>query len=55
MYFMMGDSRDNSADSRYFGLVPRGYIVGRATRIVVSLDPDRHYAPRPDRFLKPLT
>ena len=54
MYFMMGDNRDNSADSRYFGFVPRSDIIGRATRIVVSLNPDRHYAPRSDRFLRPL-
>jgi len=55
MYFMMGDNRDNSADSRYFGFVPRGDIIGRATRVLVSLDPDRHYAPRSARFLAPLT
>jgi len=55
MYFVMGDSRDNSADSRYFGFVPRGNIIGRATRVVVSFDPDRIYAPRPGRFLIPLT
>ena len=55
MYFMMGDNRDNSADSRYFGFVPRGDIIGRATRVVVSLNPDRHYAPRSDRFLLPLS
>ena len=54
MYFMMGDNRDNSADSRYFGFVPRRDIVGRATRVLVSLNPDRHYAPRSDRFLLPL-
>ena len=53
-YFMMGDNRDNSADSRYFGFVPRRDIVGRATRVVVSLNPDRYYAPRSDRFLRPL-
>ena len=53
-YFMMGDNRDNSADSRYFGCVPRRDIIGRATRVVVSLNPDKHYAPRPDRFLLPL-
>jgi signal peptidase I len=55
MYFMMGDNRDNSADSRYFGFVPRRDIVGRATRVIVSLNPDRHYAPRPGRFLLPLS
>lgn len=53
-YFMLGDNRDNSGDSRYFGFVPRKNIVGRATRVVVSLNPDRHYAPRGDRFLAPL-
>jgi signal peptidase I len=55
MYFMMGDNRDNSADSRYFGFVPRSDIIGRATRVIVSLNPDRHYAPRSDRFFLPLS
>ena len=54
MYFMMGDNRDNSADSRYFGFVPRNAIVGRATRVIVSLNPDRYHAPRFGRFLTPL-
>lgn len=53
-YFMMGDNRDNSADSRYFGFVPRRDIIGRATRVLVSLNPDRHHVPRSDRFLLPL-
>jgi signal peptidase I len=54
MYVMLGDNRDNSADSRYFGFVPRRNIVGRATRVVVSLDPERHYVPRRNRFLAPI-
>ncbi len=54
MYFMMGDNRDNSADSRYFGFVPRRNIVGHATRVVFSLNPDHYYLPRGDRTLAPL-
>jgi len=53
-YFMMGDSRDNSEDSRYFGFVPRETIVGRAHRVAYSLDADRWYKPRGDRFFSPL-
>ncbi len=55
MYFMLGDNRDNSADSRYIGFVPRRNIVGRATRVVLSLNPERHFLPRQDRFFAPLT
>jgi signal peptidase I len=53
-YFMMGDNRDNSADSRYFGLVDRSRIVGRATAIVVSLDINHGYRPRWERFFSDL-
>lgn len=53
-YFMMGDSRDNSRDSRYFGFVPRSAIVGRATHVVLSLDPENSYHPRTERLLQPL-
>jgi signal peptidase I len=53
-YFMMGDSRDNSYDSRYFGFVPREQIVGRAQAVIVSFDMNRHYGPRLKRFFGPI-
>jgi signal peptidase I len=49
-YLAMGDNRDDSYDSRYFGFVPRAEIVGRARYVAVSLDPARHGLPRPDRW-----
>ena len=53
-YFMMGDNRDNSADSRYFGFVDRKEILGRATAIVISLDLQHYYQPRWPRFFTKL-
>jgi signal peptidase I len=53
-YFMMGDSRDNSYDSRYFGVVDRTQIVGRAERVLISFDINRHYGPRFSRFFDPV-
>jgi signal peptidase I len=53
-YFMMGDNRDNSFDSRYFGAVKRGRIVGRATAVIASLDTSHHWHPRWDRFFSAL-
>ncbi|UCF35859.1 MAG: signal peptidase I [Acidobacteriota bacterium] len=39
-YFMMGDNRDDSADSRYFGFLPRDYIVGRPMIVFWSYEDD---------------
>ncbi len=54
MYLVLGDNRDNSADSRYIGFVPRRNFVGRAQHVVVSFDPDHHHLPRDGRWWKPL-
>jgi signal peptidase I len=36
-YFMMGDNRDNSEDSRYWGFMPASYVKGQALFIYLSL------------------
>ncbi len=49
-YLVLGDNRDNSADSRAIGFIPRQEIIGRSRSVFMSLDPDDYYLPRPDRF-----
>ena len=53
-YFMMGDNRDNSHDSRYFGFVPRQEIVGQAKGVFVSGDLAHWLRPRFGRFFTAL-
>jgi signal peptidase I len=53
-YLMLGDNRDNSEDSRWFGLVPREKLIGRAERILVSADYKDTWALRIERFGKSL-
>lgn len=53
-YFLMGDSRDNSRDSREFGFADRDAILGKAKGILVSLDINDSYLPRGGRFFATL-
>lgn len=49
-FLMLGDNRDNSADSRYFGFVPRHLLIGQAKRILLSADIKGNWLPRLERF-----
>lgn len=47
---VMGDNRNNSVDSRYYGFIPEAEIQGRAKSVAFSVDKDNFYMPRPSRF-----
>jgi signal peptidase I len=53
-YLVLGDNRDNSADSRYIGFIPRSEIIGRSSSVAMSFDYDDYYLLRKDRFFKAL-
>lgn len=53
-YFMLGDNRDNSEDSRFIGPVPRHLLIGRAHHVLVSADITGHWRPRFERTVAPI-
>ncbi|MCR5888148.1 signal peptidase I [Hymenobacter sp. J193] len=56
-YFMMGDNRHNSEDSRFWGFVPEDHIVGKAFFVWLSIDPyaDLLHKIRWDRLFRPIS
>ena len=53
-YLVLGDNRQNSADSRVYGFVPREELLGNANHVAFSLDYNNYYIPRTNRVFKHL-
>lgn len=53
-YFMMGDNRDRSRDSRAIGFIERRRVIGRAHTVAFSLDLENYWRPRVRRFFTEL-
>lgn len=53
-FFVMGDNRNNSRDSRFFGPVDRSAVLGEATAVALSFDRENYFKPRFERFFSDL-
>jgi signal peptidase I len=53
-YLVLGDNRDNSADSRVYGFVAREEMIGQSSKVIISLNYENYYLPRAERFFQTL-
>ena len=42
-YWMMGDNRDNSSDSRFWGFVPEDHVIGTPVTVLISFDQEKGF------------
>ncbi|GAA6151715.1 signal peptidase I [Pseudoteredinibacter isoporae] len=49
-YLVLGDNRNNSADSRVYGFIPQKELRGRADSVAISFDYENYFLPRQERF-----
>ena len=53
-YMVLGDNRDNSSDSRFIGFIDRERILGKATKVIISLNSEDYWLPRENRYFMKL-